>query len=106
MPNDIRECPRRFDRDHLCALHHPKEDAMPNDTRTPTRTGRALIRVEHASAGDAVEPGSLSPEIQREGGGWTRVPTGPENYKGFRAVYCCKGCHKDGYYGWLCTEVR
>ena len=63
-------------------------------------------RVEFAQAGDRIEPGSLPADVLRNGGGWVKVETPTDRWHSFRAVYVCKGAHRDGSWGWQALEVK
>ena len=65
-----------------------------------------MKNINQVSKGEMVDPASLSAEVLRNGGGWVKVEFGPANNRSFRAVYVCKGAHKDGSWGWQCTEIR
>ncbi len=63
----------------------------------------AVLTQEQATVGAMLPESVIPAEILSAGGGWFSVDLG-----GWRKaqIYTCRGCHKDGQYGFQVKEIR
>jgi hypothetical protein len=62
------------------------------------------IKIQDAKCGDMIDESSLPASIVKEGGGWVKVQSATPAIVWHK--YVCRGCHKDGSWGFKCTEIR